>query len=67
MKFDLFHEIQVPKPWHETKEFETYQQVIEQVQRADELGWDGFWTVEHHFLTEFSHCSSLITHCLADR
>jgi len=58
MQFGMFYEIQVPKPWHETKEFETYQQVLNQVQLADEVGFDTFWTVEHHFLTEFSHCSA---------
>jgi alkanesulfonate monooxygenase SsuD/methylene tetrahydromethanopterin reductase-like flavin-dependent oxidoreductase (luciferase family) len=25
---------------------------------ADALGWHAFWTVEHHFLEEFSHCSN---------
>ena len=25
---------------------------------ADEEGFDYFWTVEHHFLQEFSHCSA---------
>ena len=58
MKFGIFYEIQVPKPWHESKEFDIYQQVLEQVQLADEVGFDTFWTVEHHFLSEFSHCSA---------
>src|SRR6266540_2755282 len=51
MQFGIFYEIQVPKPWYETKEFETYQQVLDQVQLADEVGFDTFWTVENHFLT----------------
>jgi alkanesulfonate monooxygenase SsuD/methylene tetrahydromethanopterin reductase-like flavin-dependent oxidoreductase (luciferase family) len=25
---------------------------------GDRMGWDAFWTVEHHFLEEFSHCSN---------
>src|SRR5438067_1299484 len=25
---------------------------------ADRFGWDAVWTVEHHFLSEFSHCSN---------
>jgi len=25
---------------------------------GDRYGWDAFWTVEHHFLTEYSHCSN---------
>jgi len=28
------------------------------VELADEVGFDYFWTVEHHFLREFSHCSA---------
>jgi luciferase family oxidoreductase group 1 len=58
MKFGMFYEIQVPKPWTADTEFDTYQQVLDQVQLADELGYDSFWTVEHHFLEEFSHCSA---------
>ncbi len=58
MKFGMFYEIQVPKPWHEDKEFEIYRQVLDQAQLADEVGFDSFWTVEHHFFPEFSHCSA---------
>ena len=58
MKFGMFYEIQVPKPWTADTEFDTYQQVLDQVQLADELGYDSFWTVEHHFFEEFSHCSA---------
>jgi alkanesulfonate monooxygenase SsuD/methylene tetrahydromethanopterin reductase-like flavin-dependent oxidoreductase (luciferase family) len=25
---------------------------------AEQCGWDAFWTVEHHFLEEYSHCSN---------
>ena len=25
---------------------------------ADQVGFHSFWTVEHHFLEEFSHCSN---------
>ena len=31
---------------------------LEQVQLADELGFDSVWCVEHHFLEEYSHCSA---------
>ena len=58
MKFGMFYEIQVPKPWYEDKEFEIYQQVLDQAQLADEVGFDSFWTVEHPFFSEFSHCSA---------
>ena len=28
MQFGIFYEIQMPKPWYETKEFETYRKAI---------------------------------------
>ena len=58
MKFALFYEIPVARPWSRTSELDAYQAVIEQAVRADELGWHSFWSVEHHFLEEYSHCSN---------
>ena len=58
MKFGLMYEIQVPEPHHPGIEQERYKQVLAQVDLADEEGFDYFWTVEHHFLREFSHCSA---------
>ena len=58
MKFGLMYEIQIPEPHYPGIEQERYKQVLAQVELADEVGFDYFWTVEHHFLTEFSHCSA---------
>ena len=58
MKFGLMYEIQVPEPHYPGVEQERYQQVLAQVDLADDVGFDYFWTVEHHFLREFSHCSA---------
>ena len=58
MKFGLMYEIQVPEPHYPGLEQERYNQVLAQVDLADEMGFDYFWTVEHHFLREFSHCSA---------
>ena len=58
MKFGLMYEIQVPEPHYPGVEQERYNQVLAQVDLADEMGFDYFWTVEHHFLREFSHCSA---------
>ncbi len=58
MKFALFYEIPVAKPWTERSEYWAYQNTIEQAVLADKLGWYAFWTVEHHFLEEYSHCSN---------
>ena len=48
----------MPRPWHERSEYDAYHDVIAQAVRGEELGFSHFWTVEHHFLSEFSHCSA---------
>src|SRR6266478_3957952 len=58
MKFGLMYEIQVREPHYEGIEQERYKQVMAQAELADQVGFDHFWTVEHHFLREFSHCSA---------
>ena len=58
MKFGLMYEIQIPEPHYPGVEQERYKQIMAQVELADEEGFDYFWTVEHHFLNEFSHCSA---------
>jgi alkanesulfonate monooxygenase SsuD/methylene tetrahydromethanopterin reductase-like flavin-dependent oxidoreductase (luciferase family) len=56
MKFGLFYEISVPRPWTRETERTVYNNALEQVKLADELGFDQVWAVEHHFLEEYSHC-----------
>src|SRR5260370_17012014 len=58
MKFGLMYEIQVREPQYDGIERDRYKQVMAQAELADEVGFDHFWTVEHHFLREFSHCSA---------
>jgi alkanesulfonate monooxygenase SsuD/methylene tetrahydromethanopterin reductase-like flavin-dependent oxidoreductase (luciferase family) len=58
LRFALFYEIPVAKPWDEGSEHRAYQHVLEQAIAGDRWGWDAVWTVEHHFLQEFSHCSN---------
>jgi len=58
MKFGIFFELSVPKPWHERSEHQVYFNALEQAELADELGFDQVWAVEHHFLEEYSHCSA---------
>jgi alkanesulfonate monooxygenase SsuD/methylene tetrahydromethanopterin reductase-like flavin-dependent oxidoreductase (luciferase family) len=58
MKFGIFYEMQLPKPWGESSEYDIFQQSLEQVELADELGYDYVWEVEHHFLEEYSHSSA---------
>ena len=58
MKFSLFYEIPVAKPWDRLSEYRAFQEVLEQAVLADKVGFHALWTVEHHFLEEFSHCSN---------
>ena len=58
MKFGLFYEISIPRPWTPEKERTVYNNCLEQVKLADELGFEHVWAVEHHFLEEYSHCSA---------
>jgi alkanesulfonate monooxygenase SsuD/methylene tetrahydromethanopterin reductase-like flavin-dependent oxidoreductase (luciferase family) len=58
MKFAMFYEIPVAKPWGKDSEYNAYQETIEQVVLGDKMGFHSFWTVEHHFLEEYSHCSN---------
>jgi alkanesulfonate monooxygenase SsuD/methylene tetrahydromethanopterin reductase-like flavin-dependent oxidoreductase (luciferase family) len=57
-EFGMFYEIPVPQPWEATSELAAYERVVREVQFAEEMGFTHFWTVEHHFLSEFSHCSA---------
>lgn len=58
MKFALFYEIPVPRPWSRDSELKAYHDTLEQVILADKVEFHAVWTVEHHFLEEFSHCSN---------
>ena len=55
MKFGIFYELQLPRPWTPEGEFRLYQNALDQVEHADRLGYDFAWEVEHHFLEEYSH------------
>jgi alkanesulfonate monooxygenase SsuD/methylene tetrahydromethanopterin reductase-like flavin-dependent oxidoreductase (luciferase family) len=58
MRFGVFYELQLPKPWTQESEHRLIQEAIEQVELADRIGIDYAWAVEHHFLDEYSHCSA---------
>ncbi|MGE0697491.1 MAG: LLM class flavin-dependent oxidoreductase [Hyphomicrobiaceae bacterium] len=55
MKFGIFYEMQLPRPWGQDDERQLYQNALTQVELADRLGYDYAWQVEHHFLEEYSH------------
>ena len=58
MKFGIFYEMQLPRPWGRDDEWRLYQNALTQLELADRLGYDYAWEVEHHFLEEYSHSSA---------
>jgi alkanesulfonate monooxygenase SsuD/methylene tetrahydromethanopterin reductase-like flavin-dependent oxidoreductase (luciferase family) len=58
VKFGIFYEHQLPRPWDEGSEYQLIQDALEQIELADSLGIDYVWEVEHHFLEEYSHSSA---------
>ncbi len=58
MKFGIFYEHQLPRPWGAGRELRLLQEALDQVELADRLGIDFAWEVEHHFLEEYSHSSA---------
>jgi alkanesulfonate monooxygenase SsuD/methylene tetrahydromethanopterin reductase-like flavin-dependent oxidoreductase (luciferase family) len=58
MRFGLFYEHQLPRPWEEGAEYKLLKDALDQVELADQLGFDNVWAVEHHFLEEYSHSSA---------
>lgn len=55
MKFGVFYELQLPRPWAADSEHTLYKNALTQIELADRLGYDYAWQVEHHFLEEYSH------------
>ena len=58
MKFGIFIDLQMPRPWQEGDEFRLFQEALEQVELADRIGIDYVWVQEHHFLEEYCHSSA---------
>ena len=46
MKFGLFHSVQLPDP---TRQQEYYDEALDQVLWAEQLGYESVWFTEHHF------------------
>ena len=58
MKFGIFYEHQLPRPWTENSEHELFKNSLQQIELADQLGFEYAWEVEHHFMEEYSHSAS---------
>ncbi len=58
MRFGLFYEHQLPRPWNDDSEGDLLRDALDQIELADKVGFDHVWEVEHHFLEEYSHSSA---------
>src|SRR5919199_3516300 len=58
MRFGVFYEHQLPRPWGADGEHRLLRDGLEQIEIADRVGFDVVWEVEHHFLEEYSHSSA---------
>ena len=58
MKFGIFYEHQIGRPWDDGTEQQLISDALDQVELADKLGIQYVWEVEHHFLEEYSHSSA---------
>lgn len=63
MKFGLFYELQLPKPygsddWNADDEHRIIKETLDQIELADKLGFDYIFEVEHHSLEEYAHSSA---------
>jgi len=48
MKFGIFYELQLPRPWEDGDELRLYQNALTQLETADRLGYDhayGWWNI----------------------
>ena len=58
MEFGIFFEIPVARPWKPDSERRAIKEMLEQTVLAEQVGFDSFWTTEHHFLDEYSHSTA---------
>ncbi|MGH9115087.1 MAG: LLM class flavin-dependent oxidoreductase, partial [Acidimicrobiales bacterium] len=58
MRFGIFYEHQMARPWEDGAEEKIYHDALDQVELADQVGIQHVWEVEHHFLEEYSHSSA---------
>ena len=58
MQIGMFYQIQVPKPWTASSDFDRYREMMDQVVLAEELGFESVWMADHQFRSEWSHSSA---------
>jgi hypothetical protein len=57
MKFGIFYEHQLPRPWERESEYRLLQDSLAQIELEDRLGFEYAWEVGHHVLedTVYAH------------
>ena len=58
MQIGMFYQIQVPKPWTPSSDFDHYWEMMDQIVLAEDLGFESVWMADHQFRTEWSHSSA---------
>ncbi|MCB2061504.1 MAG: LLM class flavin-dependent oxidoreductase [Novosphingobium sp.] len=60
MRFSLLYEIALPIELEQAgkTESDAFWEAVEQIRYAEEMGFDGVWLVEHHFLEDLSRSSA---------
>jgi len=61
MKFGLFYQIQVPKPWTTDSESRRLDEALEPIAYAEAMGSDSVWFLEHHFRAKERHATPVTT------
>ena len=60
MKFGIIHDFRNPTKWRKPPPV-LYQELLDQIVRAEELGYDNVWLAEHHFTEDGYNPSPLPT------
>ncbi|MGH9187576.1 MAG: LLM class flavin-dependent oxidoreductase [Acidimicrobiales bacterium] len=58
LEFGCMYEMHVPEPDDIDADRIVFNNVLDQSVHAEQHGYDSVWTVEHHFLKGWSHCSA---------
>ena len=43
MRFGVFYELQLPRPWNEGDEYRLFKEALDQIVLADQLGFNYAW------------------------
>ena len=69
MKFGVFFEMTMPRPWDAGSEKRKLDETLEQIKLADDIGMHCAWMTEHHFMEEYCHATApeVVLSAAADR